>query len=87
MNGSIWKYDLPRGRLEILLPKGAMPLVVGTQSNILKMWCHIPHTEAALTARVFRTFATGELITMDQRKLRYIGTGLGREVWHVFEEV
>lgn len=73
-------------KIEIDLPKGAVPLRFGAQSTGLMLWCLVDPAEIIMPIS-FRLIGTGFDIEDDE--LSYIGTcednrGL---VWHLFEIV
>ncbi len=84
---TIYKYLLANspGPQTIRLPKNARVLHVGSQDEILMLWCMVDPNNASVTRR-FEVFATGQKV--DSVGLNYLGTTQVQPfVWHIFEHI
>lgn len=84
---TIWKYKLNVNDYNaVIIPKGAIPLSVQVQDEVVCLWCLINPDEKENEERLFRMVGTGHLI--EDKKLNYIGTFQlynGGFVGHLFE--
>lgn len=88
---TVFKYALAvTDRQSLLLPKGALALIVQVQREQPCLWCQVDST-AALEERRFAIVGTGyPLPTAEEGFAQYIGTFQqydGDLIWHVFELV
>lgn len=85
----IHKYPLNLGSTKIMLPDGAVVLLVGEQNNDLFMWVMLDTEKAPTVQRHFKVFGTGKELPEIQEgtdPIAYIGTAfIGPFVWHIFE--
>ena len=84
---TVWKFELPlEDYVELLLPKGSIPLSTQLQNSNLKLWCLCNSEEPLRERRVFRIVGTWHSI--EEKNIKFIDTFQmmnGDLEFHVFE--
>jgi hypothetical protein len=84
---TIYKYEIPVGGGEVILPNNAVILSAGAQGDALFLWAEVDSAENWQFPREIEVFGTGHPIPEDMGiSRRFIGTAfMGPFVWHVYE--
>jgi hypothetical protein len=81
---TIYKYEIPVGGGEVMIPNNAKILSVGAQGDSLMLWAEV-NPDRSEVPRRFEVFGTGhEIREYMGTERQFIGTALmGPYVWHI----